>query len=117
MQPHAGGEDPSICTPAAGAHSGNRAALRDRYDVGRLRSRYPDADVHFFAPLMQESLSVGVVPHYAVGAADMILAVDADFLASMPFHLRYAREFADRRRIDRAHAEMNRLYVVESGVT
>ncbi|MGH7622703.1 MAG: TAT-variant-translocated molybdopterin oxidoreductase, partial [Gemmatimonadaceae bacterium] len=54
------------------------------------------------------------MPHYDFGAADVILAVDSDFLASGPFHLRYARQFADRRRVARPADPMNRLYVVES---
>ncbi|HWH52945.1 MAG TPA: 4Fe-4S dicluster domain-containing protein, partial [Gemmatimonadaceae bacterium] len=43
-----------------------------------------------------------------------VLAVDSDFLATSPFHLRYARQFADRRRVARPADPMNRLYVVES---
>ncbi len=50
--------------------------------------------------------------------ADVILALDADFLACGPGHLRSVREFAARRR-SRDRGRMNRLYAVEStpGVT
>ena len=56
---------------------------------------------------------------YRFDKADVILALDADFLAQGPGHVRHAREFSNRRRV-RAEADaagtpgMNRLYVVES---
>src|SRR5260370_35692302 len=42
-----------------------------------------------------------------------MLSLDADFLASGPGGVRYAREFARRRNPDDPHGGMNRLYVVE----
>ncbi len=42
-----------------------------------------------------------------------MVSLDADFLASGPASLRYARQFAKRRRMDDANSTMNRLYVVE----
>ena len=50
--------------------------------------------------------------------ADVILSLDADFLACGPGHLKSVREFSARRR-SRDRAQMNRLYAVEStpGVT
>ena len=50
---------------------------------------------------------------YRIEKADVILSLDADFLASGPGGLRYAREFARRRKLNELHARMNRLYVVE----
>ena len=50
---------------------------------------------------------------YHIEKADVILSLDADFLASGPGGLRYAREFARRRKLNELHARMNRLYVVE----
>ena len=61
--------------------------------------------------------SRALVPHYDFSTADVIVAIDADFLAAGPFHLRYARDFALRRRPETATNGMNRLYVVESSVT
>jgi MoCo/4Fe-4S cofactor protein with predicted Tat translocation signal len=49
--------------------------------------------------------------------ADVILSLDCDFLYDGPRSVRYAREFADRRRITGAQSSMNRLYVVESTPT
>ncbi|MGH9657886.1 MAG: TAT-variant-translocated molybdopterin oxidoreductase, partial [Bryobacteraceae bacterium] len=53
--------------------------------------------------------------HYRLENAEVIVALDSDFLTSGPGHLRYARTFADARRD--ARAKMNRLYAVESSPT
>jgi len=50
---------------------------------------------------------------YDLSAADVVVALDADFLTAGPGSLRYARQFAARRRVRADHVEMNRLYVVE----
>src|SRR5262249_26434528 len=57
--------------------------------------------------------------HYDLSKADVIVSLEADFLGSGPAHLRYARQFAARRRLtdDSKTALMNRLYVVESSPT
>jgi molybdopterin-containing oxidoreductase family iron-sulfur binding subunit len=51
---------------------------------------------------------------YRLAQADVIVSLDADFLYDGPRAVRYAREFADRRRISGPQSGMNRLYVVES---
>jgi MoCo/4Fe-4S cofactor protein with predicted Tat translocation signal len=48
---------------------------------------------------------------YDIEKADVIVALDSDFLASGPNHLRYARQFAKRRKPE---GKMNRLYAIES---
>ena len=45
--------------------------------------------------------------------ANVVVSLDSDFLASGPASLRYARQFAARRRVRGNQTEMNRLYVVE----
>src|SRR5256884_9243770 len=52
---------------------------------------------------------------YRLAGADVILALDADFLGCGPAHLRYVRDFAARRRP--GEHGMNRLYAVESTLT
>ena len=47
----------------------------------------------------------------------MILTLDSDFLTSGPGSVRYAREFARKRRVEGAESKMNRLYAVESTPT
>src|SRR5581483_10662185 len=54
-----------------------------------------------------------VAPLYRLDRADVIVALDADFLACGHGALRYAREFSARRRPDH-DAGMNRLYAIES---
>src|SRR5262249_40127482 len=63
---------------------------------------------------------VNTIYHFA--DADVVVALDADFLACGPAHVRHVREFANRRRIRVAggtpdQASMNRLYVVEPALT
>jgi len=88
--------------------------------LAELRTVYPQMTVHYYAPLVSDSASAafttaGLIPQFDIRAADVIVGVTADFLAAGPFHLRYAREFADRRRTPLAG--MNRLYVAEPDFT
>jgi molybdopterin-containing oxidoreductase family iron-sulfur binding subunit len=100
----------------------------------RLLETFPQAQWHQFEPIHRDNellgsrlaFGVDVQPLYDVAAADVILALDADFLAEGPMHLQHARGFARRRRPDRPAAPqegaedaalMNRLYVVESSIT
>jgi molybdopterin-containing oxidoreductase family iron-sulfur binding subunit len=91
----------------------------------RVRERYPAARVHFYSPLGSHASDRAsltafgrpLLPQYDFRSADVVLALDADFLAGGPFSLRYARDFADRRRIAAPTDGMNRLYVIEPGVS
>ena len=51
--------------------------------------------------------------YYDFSNANVVVSLDSDFLASGPASLRYARQFAARRRVRGDHTKMNRLYVVE----
>ena len=89
--------------------------------LDRVRTRYPDATVHWYAPLASSTAQEGTAalfgralqPICDPSAAAVIAAFDADFLGSGPFHLRYARRFADRRRLSSPVGAMNRLYAAE----
>src|SRR5215510_3164833 len=48
---------------------------------------------------------------------DIILSLDSDFLSWQPGNLHYTRKFAARRKIAPGGTTMNRLYVIESGLT
>lgn len=50
---------------------------------------------------------------YNLSDADVVLSLDADFMVQGPGAVRYARDFAARRKVRDAEAAMNRLYVVE----
>jgi MoCo/4Fe-4S cofactor protein with predicted Tat translocation signal len=54
---------------------------------------------------------------YHVDQADVILALDSDFLTSGPGSVRYSREFSRKRRVEGSESKMNRLYAVESTPT
>ena len=83
----------------------------------RLRETYPEARTYFYAPLespsrieaSRKALGAALVPQYDFRAADVVVALDADVLAAGPFNLRYAREWADRRRTEPSA----QLHVVE----
>ncbi|HEY9009413.1 MAG TPA: Fe-S cluster-containing hydrogenase [Devosia sp.] len=54
-----------------------------------------------------------VVPVYRFDRADVIVSLDADFLAEGPGRLAHARQFSDSRRVRREAAKMSRLYALE----
>ncbi|HEX5708851.1 MAG TPA: TAT-variant-translocated molybdopterin oxidoreductase [Pyrinomonadaceae bacterium] len=55
---------------------------------------------------------------YRFDRADRILSLDSDFLSCGPASLRYARDFANRRRVrEGMTGEINRLYAVETTPT
>ena len=89
--------------------------------LAALQAIYPAMSVYYYAPLAPQSAGAAftaagaVIPQYDLQAANSILAVDSDFLAAGPFNLRYARQFANRRRAPLQG--MNRLYSIESRVT
>ena len=86
-----------------------------------LLARYPSAKWHQWDPASRENARGGAKlafgdyadVQYRFDRADVILTLDADFLASGPGSLRYARDFAARRRPEDAE-HMNRLYAIES---
>ncbi len=54
---------------------------------------------------------------YRLDRAQVILALDSDFLCSGPGCVRYARDFARNRRVEGPESKMNRLYAVEATPT
>ncbi|HSU98117.1 MAG TPA: twin-arginine translocation signal domain-containing protein, partial [Gemmatimonadaceae bacterium] len=87
--------------------------------LARVRDVFPDARTYFHAPLENdgstraaiEVLGGPVVAQYDFRNADVVVSLGADFCASGPFHLRFAREFGERRR--KTPEKANTLYVVE----
>ena len=90
---------------------------------GALLRDLPEARWHQWEPVGRDPARAGarlafgdyVDTRYRLAEADVILALDADFLGCGPAHLRYVRDFAARRRP--GAPEMNRLYVLESTLT
>jgi molybdopterin-containing oxidoreductase family iron-sulfur binding subunit len=89
--------------------------------IHRVLEKYPQAKWYAYEPAAPDAARLGarlafgeeVAVRWEVSRADAILSLDADFLAEGPGHLRYAREFASRRRPRGEDPGMNRLYVVE----
>jgi molybdopterin-containing oxidoreductase family iron-sulfur binding subunit len=87
-----------------------------------LLAQYPSAKWSQWEPLTRDNIREGarlafgqvVEAQYHFDKADVIVALDFDFLFSHPASLRYARQFADRRRVKTGgNATMNRLYAAE----
>jgi len=90
--------------------------------LGRVLERFPAARITFYAPTQTTSSLDGAAmvygrrlqTNYDFSRASVVVSLGADFLASMPMHLRHARDFASRRRPGWPNPTMNRLYVVET---
>jgi MoCo/4Fe-4S cofactor protein with predicted Tat translocation signal len=88
----------------------------------KVLEQFPAAQWHQYEPVnsdpartaSQMTFGKYVDARYRFDKADVILSLDADFLLSMPGHVRYAREFTARRRTRPGENGMNRLYVMES---
>jgi MoCo/4Fe-4S cofactor protein with predicted Tat translocation signal len=99
----------TIISPTAGAQ------------LRALLQAFPEARWHQYEPCGGDALREGsrlvfdryVNTYYNVERSDIILSLDADFLASGTSAVRYARQFASRRKPESADPAMTRLYVVE----
>ncbi len=87
--------------------------------------RYPEAVWHSYEPVNDDNLLEGsmlafgepMLPIYHFDKADVVLLLDDDALAQGRGHIKYARDYAARRRVRGSSASMNRLYVAESTPT
>jgi MoCo/4Fe-4S cofactor protein with predicted Tat translocation signal len=90
-----------------------------------LIAAFPEAKWHQYTPVSRCAEREGVKAvygqyqstYYKFDQADVIVSLDSDFLCSGRGGVRYARDFAGKRRITDAHSTMNRLYVAESMAT
>ncbi len=87
-----------------------------------VRAMYPDARLHHYEPVSRDSVHAGareafgraLEPIFHFDRARIVVALDADFLGSLPGHVRYARDFASQRRPESVPAaRMSRLYAAE----
>jgi molybdopterin-containing oxidoreductase family iron-sulfur binding subunit len=91
----------------------------------QILTDFPEAKWHQYEPVNRDNARAGAImafgqdvhTTYDFSKADRILSLGSDFLNGHPENLRYARDYARRRGIDRDKAEMNRLYVIESTPT
>jgi MoCo/4Fe-4S cofactor protein with predicted Tat translocation signal len=96
--------------------------------LNELLEKFPEAVWHQHEPVNRDNARHGALVAfgedvnavYDFRRADVVLALDADFLTNGPGHLRHARDFIERRNVladGTLHPVMNRLYVVESTPT
>ena len=108
----------------------------------QILTDFPDAKWHQYEPVNRDNARAGAImafgqdvhTTYDFSKADRILSLGSDFLNGHPENLRYARDYARRRGVDRnktesgtgvspvnhapdTRATMNRLYVIESTPT
>ena len=94
-------------------------ALADQ--IRSLLAQFPNAKWNQYEPCGRDGAREGsrmafgeyVNTVYRFDQAEVVLSLDSDFLCSGPGNLRYAHDFADKRRIADAQSTMNRLYCVE----
>ncbi|HZQ51775.1 MAG TPA: molybdopterin oxidoreductase [Bryobacteraceae bacterium] len=87
--------------------------------------KFPAAKWHQFDPAGPHSARAAaqtifgrpVNTCYKLDSADIVVALDSDFLASGPGSTRYARDFSTRRKRGGNRLDMNRLYAIESAMT
>ncbi len=90
-----------------------------------LLTALPQAKWHQYEPANGDNARGGALmafgqpvnATYRFDRAQRILSLDSDFLSCGPGSLRYARDFAARRRVSASYKEMNRLYVIETTPT
>lgn len=90
--------------------------------LARLRTLLPAVRVYFHDPLAptgalegaRRAFGTPLVARYDFSTADVLVFLDADLLSTGPFHLRHARQVADRRRVLQPSDGMSRLYVAEA---
>ncbi len=93
--------------------------------LARLLEEMPEARWHQFEPAGADNARAGVrrafgedvAARYDLRRADVVLALDSDFLTAGPAAVRHAKDFAGRRRVQDVEAlardGMSRLYAVD----
>jgi molybdopterin-containing oxidoreductase family iron-sulfur binding subunit len=93
--------------------------------INELMERYPNAKWHSHPSLSEDARQlaseqafgqrVDTLHHF--DRADLVVAIESDFLTSGPSAIRDAHAFMTRRRDSIEDGKMNRLYSIESGFT
>ncbi|MBI5474230.1 MAG: TAT-variant-translocated molybdopterin oxidoreductase [Ignavibacteriae bacterium] len=95
------------------------------HQINSVLAQFPEAKWHQYEACGLDNIREGtklifgeyLQPRYSFDKADIILSLDSDFIGTGPGNIRYARDFADRRRVSGNTANMNRLYAAESTPT
>jgi Fe-S-cluster-containing dehydrogenase component len=95
------------------------------FQIQELLKKFPEAKWHQFEPVNRDNVFEGsklafgeiLETQFHFDQAKIVLSLDSDFLYSHPNSVRYARDFAEKRRAKFPQTVMNRLYVIESSPT
>lgn len=90
-----------------------------------VKKEFPEFIWHIYEPVSRDNVKKAsaqvfgqdVQPVYHFEKAEVIVSLDADFLTAGAGHLKYARDFASKRKLHEGAHTMNRLYVIESTPT
>ncbi|HKP86496.1 MAG TPA: TAT-variant-translocated molybdopterin oxidoreductase [Blastocatellia bacterium] len=95
------------------------------HQIRTMLADFPNAKWHQYEPAggdgaregtrMALGQYAGVIYHF--DKADTVLSLDSDFLSCGPASVRYAHDFATKRRLEKGKSEINRLYAVDCSVT
>jgi MoCo/4Fe-4S cofactor protein with predicted Tat translocation signal len=93
--------------------------------IQQLLAAYPGMKWHQWEPANRDNAREGarlafgnyVNVVHDLKKANVIVALSSNFLEEGPGHLRYAKDFAARRRVRKGTTTMNRLYAMESSFT
>ena len=90
-----------------------------------IQQRFPAARWIQYEPLGAHNVRAGTKlafgqyanPIYKLDAADVLVSLDADLFSTMQGSVRYARDYANRRRVTAGAVPTNRFYAVETTPT
>ncbi len=93
--------------------------------IAQVEQRFPKAGWVQFESASEDSIEdaaqmafgESVATRFDLSKADVVVALDSDFLCTGPGHLRYARDFAAGRSVRGGKNTMNRLYALETTPT
>ncbi len=89
--------------------------------IQAVLDQFPQVQWHQYEPVNRDNARQGALaafgqdanPIYRFDQADVILSLDADFMADPGAGVRYSRDFSEKRRVRAEKTAMNRLYVAE----
>lgn len=89
--------------------------------IKTLLTDYPSAKWYQYEPVGRDNVREGsrlafgqyVNTYYRFDQANVVLSLDADFLATGPASLKYARDFMSKRKLEGSNPELSRLYTIE----
>jgi MoCo/4Fe-4S cofactor protein with predicted Tat translocation signal len=86
-----------------------------------ILAEMPNAKWHQYEPARGNGQFYGAGANtnvmYRFDKADRILSLDSDFMLDSGSSVRYARDWAERRKVSSSSTDMSRLYVAETSVT